>query len=173
MDSTERRNAILFMITNAKKPLTGSQLAERFNVTRQVIVQDVAILRAAGHEIIATPQGYILPHYDTPRSVTRIIAAKHDYSGVEDELMTIVNNGGTVLDVIIYHTLYGEYKGQLMISSLQDVQNFMERLEKEGVGLLSSITEGVHLHTIEASNIETLDAIEMALQEKGYLLKDD
>lgn len=173
MDSVDRREAILSDIVNSNKPLTGGMLAGKYNVTRQVIVQDIAILRAAGHEIIATPQGYIIPKYNDSKTVSRIIASKHDVEGIEDELITIVEHGGSVLNVIIYHPLYGEFKGQLMISSIQDVHNFIRRMNKEGAEPLSSLTEGVHLHQIEANNIEILDKIEEALDKKGYLLRND
>jgi len=173
MESIDRRESILSDIINSKKPLTGGFLAGKYNVTRQVIVQDIAILRAAGKEIIATPQGYILPRYHETKTFNRIIASKHDVAGMEDELTTIVSHGGSVLNVIIYHPLYGEFKGQLMISSIQDVHSFISRMNKEGAEPLSSLTEGVHLHTIEADSIEILDEIENALEKKGYLLSND
>ena len=173
MDSSRRREEILKAIQNSNKPLKGSYLAKLFGVSRQVIVQDVAILRAAGAEIIATPNGYIIPPNFNSGKYRRIIACRHSREDTEDELMTIVDLGGSIIDVIVEHEIYGEFKGELMIASPADVRNFVEKVKKQGAKLLSSLKEGIHLHTIEASSPEILDMIEKALDEKGYILKED
>ena len=169
MDSEQRRPAILDTITESRKVLTGTDLAKLFNVTRQVIVQDIAILRAAGHEIIATPQGYMMPRFPKP-DYRRIFAVKHTAGQIWDELSEIIKLGGKVLDVIIEHPLYGEFKGQLMITSIGDLKRFLARMAKAGAEPLSALTEGVHLHTVEANSIETLNQIEAMLHDKGFLL---
>ena len=173
MGSNKRREEILKVIQRSSKPLKGSYLAELFGVSRQVIVQDIAILRAGGAEIIATPNGYITPPNLDSRKYRRIIACKHSREDTEDELMTIVDLGGTVIDVIVEHEIYGEFKGELMIASPADVRNFVRKVEKQGAKLLSSLKEGVHLHTIETPTPDRLDMIEEALDEKGYILKGD
>ena len=171
VESNKRREEILKIIQSSSKPLKGSYIAELFGVSRQVIVQDIAILRAGGAEIIATPNGYITPPSFNSRKCRRIIACRHSTEDTEDELMTIVDLGGTVVDVIVEHEIYGEFKGELMISSPADVRNFIKKVKKQGAKLLSSLKGGIHLHTIEAPTPEILDKIEEALDSKGYLLK--
>ena len=134
-------------------------------------VQDVAILRAAGYDIIATPQGYLIPRAGQTQRITRVVAVKHSRDEIEDELTTIVDLGGRILDVIIEHPVYGEFKGRLMTSSRSDVRTYLKTMEREEAKPLSSLTEGVHLHTIEADSVPILDRIEKALREKGYLLR--
>lgn len=170
MSADERRQKIVNIIRESARPVTGTYLAGLLGVSRQVIVQDIAILRAAGEEIIATPQGYMIPQNMYPRRYRRVIACKHSEDGIEDELMTIVDLGGTVLDVSVEHGVYGEFKARLMIKSPSDVRAFMEAMRRENAEPLSSLTEGVHLHTIEADDPALLDRIEEALREKGYLL---
>lgn len=171
MDSEERRQAILEAIHNRTKPIKGSDLATNFGVSRQVIVQDIALLRAGGEEIIATPQGYMILKQPISRQNRKILACKHWDKGMEEELMTIVDFGGTVVDVMVEHEVYGEFKAELMISSPSDVRNFITKMKKEGAPPLASLRQGIHLHTIEAPNIETLEKIETALKEKGYILE--
>ena len=139
-------------------------------VSRQVIVQDIAILRAEGNEIIATPQGYIMLKYPLDKMEKKIIACSHDRSGIEDELKTIISLGGKVIDVIVEHPVYGELKGMLMLSSIYDVDVFIKKLDEgEGQPLLV-LTGGVHLHTIEAESKKKLNMIEEMLKDKGYLI---
>lgn len=170
MTSEERRESIVNAIERSSVPLTGAQLAKAHKVSRQVIVQDIAILRAAGHDIIATPQGYMMMSVVQPQGISRVMAVKHSYNKIGDELTTIVDLGGRILDVIIEHPVYGEYKGRLMITSQRDVKAYLEAMKKEDAEPLSALTEGVHLHTIEADSIQVLDRIERVLREKGYLL---
>lgn len=171
MTAKERREKILEILKEAKEPVSGSELAKIFGVTRQIIVQDIAILRAKGSRIISTPQGYIV---DLVREGTkkRVFAVKHGYERTEEELNLIVDNGGKVLDVIVEHPYYGELKGLLMLSSRYDVAKFMEVIKKEKAALLSSLTGGVHLHTVEAESDEALDRIEKALRDKGFLIEE-
>jgi hypothetical protein len=170
MIAQERRNKIVEILKNAKEPISGSDLAKRFGVTRQIIVQDIAILRAKGIKILSTPQGYVI---DTAKenTVKRVFAVKHGYERTEEELNLIVDNGGKVLDVIVEHPFYGEIKGLLMLSSRYDVSKFMGFVKEGKATLLSSLTDGVHLHTVEAENEEVLDRIQKALEEKGFLIE--
>jgi len=170
MTAEERRDKIIASLKRSNTPLTGTYLANLFNVTRQVIVQDIAILRAAGYEIIATPQGYMIPRSSQPRGLTRVFAVKHGTEHIKDELNAIVDCGGKVLDVIIEHPVYGEFKASLMMSSQRDVEIYIDTMEKMGAEPLSKLTEGVHLHTVEADSIAVLDKIEKVLKQKGYLL---
>jgi len=152
------------------KPITGGELARRLGVSRQVIVQDMAILRAGGADILATPQGYILgPAEGVYR---RTFACRHDMAGMEQELLIIVDNGGRVLDVVVEHPVYGELRGYLMLASRRDVYKFLENLHKSGAKPLYTLTEhGVHLHTVTAEKEEALNAIELDLAREGILLE--
>jgi len=173
MEAKERRAAILKKIAESPVPITGSDLAGLFSVSRQVIVQDVAILRAAGENILATPQGYMVPRMPLHQPCKRIFACKHHgFHEMEEELNTIVDLGGKVVDVMVEHPIYGEYKGNLMLSSPAGVREFMRRLKEGKAEPLSSLTGGVHLHTVEAEDEETLDRISKALEEKGILLQE-
>ena len=171
MKTEERRNALLEILKNADQPRIGSKLAERFDVSRQVIVQDIALLRARGEEILATSQGYLIPGNAGMKTISTTVACKHDNKQVSDELMTIVNHGGKVVDVIVEHPIYGDLKGMLMIQTPADVDNFMKNYNKNGASLLASLTDGVHLHTIEAINERVLERVKNALKTRGYLLE--
>lgn len=170
MIAEERRTKIIEILKNTKEAISGSDLAKLLGVTRQVIVQDIAILRAKGIRILSTPQGYVLD-LEKENSVKRVFAVKHGYDRTEEELNLIVDNGGKVLDVIIEHPFYGELKGVLMLSSRYDVSKFMEFVKEGKATLLSSLTEGVHLHTVEADSEAVLNRIHKVLKEKGFLIE--
>ena len=171
MTSEKRREIIVADLKRSDTPLTGAFLAKQYQVSRQIIVQDVAILRAAGQDIIATPQGYLMPKVNQHQRMTRVFAVKHSQNDIEDELNTIVDYGGKILDVIIEHPVYGEFKTRLMLSTRNDVKAYLDVMKKEEAEPLSALTEGVHLHTIEADSITILNEIEKILEQKGYLLK--
>lgn len=167
-----RRQAIIKILKDSPQPVKGNQLSELVGVSRQVIVQDIALLRAEGEDIIATPQGYLLIRNisNAPRKLVRVFACQHDYKGMEKELKIIVTLGGKVVDVIVEHPLYGELKGNLMLEKLEDVELFVEDLGKSGAGPLSVLTKGIHLHTIEAPSQVILDKIQQELKLSGILL---
>ncbi|NPV53662.1 MAG: transcription repressor NadR [Firmicutes bacterium] len=167
-----RRKELLEVLRKRRAPVTGSELAGMLSVSRQVIVQDIAILRAEGVDLVATPRGYILAEAAAGRIPTRVMACRH--SGVEelrDELLTIVGLGGRVVDVVVEHPLYGELRGMLMIESADDVEGFVRTLSEKEAKPLSVLTEGIHLHTIQAASEAALDNIERALGAKGYLFE--
>lgn len=170
----ERRENILNDLKKSPGPIKGTELAERYNVTRQVIVQDVALLRARGENILATPQGYLLPKIVEENKIVKKIVCKHgSYDEIEEELMTIVDLGGKIIDVIIEHPVYGELRGSLQISSRLDLEEFMASLRKTKAEPLSTLTDGVHLHTIETGDEEAFKRIKKALKDKGYLIDED
>ncbi|HHY38704.1 MAG TPA: transcription repressor NadR [Clostridia bacterium] len=171
MDAEARRTAILEWLRSTAHPITGTEMASKMKVSRQVIVQDIALLRAAGHPIIATPQGYTVSVPSPSPGITRLIATKHGREEVEDELMTIVQEGVSVIDVIVEHPIYGQLTGALYLDDPSDVKEFMRRLSESGAKLLSSLTEGVHLHTVRAVDNEAIERAERELSKKGYLLK--
>jgi hypothetical protein len=169
----DRRRALLERLKKSNEALIGSKLSEEFGVSRQVIVQDIALLRAQGEKIVATSQGYFYEDNLGLPTVKASIACRHgDQNELRDELSTVVNYGGRVIDVKVEHPIYGELSGNLMISSLEDVDNFINNYQQNEAALLSKLTDGVHLHTIEAVNEQVLEKIKSELREKGYLLED-
>jgi hypothetical protein len=151
-------------------PIRGGELAKHFSVSRQSLVQDVAILRAGGEDIVATPRGYRLPE-GRERGHRAILACRHAPERTEEELQILVDHGVKVLDVIVEHPLYGELRGSLMIESRADLQDFLEHVSASHASLLSSLTGGVHLHTIEASRPEMISRAKARLRSRGFLLK--
>ncbi|WP_203635923.1 transcription repressor NadR, partial [Thermobrachium celere] len=154
----------------ASSPVKGGELSKLYNVSRQVIVQDIALLRAEGHDIIATPQGYILMTNNNGY-IRKIIAVKHDENQIEEELRTIVGLGGRIIDVTIEHKIYGEITGKLMLKSIYDVEMFINKLKDSNAKPLSNLTEGVHIHTIEVDSENDMERILKALKEKGFLIE--
>lgn len=167
---TERRHRILGWIRDRRSPVRGGELARHFRVSRQCVVQDIAILRASGEEILATPRGYRLPQPAASAHRT-IIACRHEPERTEEELNILVDHGVKVLDVIVEHPLYGELRGALMLETRADVQDFLSRAQATNASLLSSLTGGVHLHTLEAARGEMVDRAKSELRARGFLLK--
>ena len=166
----ERRSGILRKL-NKESYCTGTALAEEFGVTRQVIVKDIAILRAEGHDIIATPRGYFMSRPDAGNTkVARLIASRHGGEEIDRELEIIVDNGGRIVDVIVEHPVYGEIRANLMIDSRADLRDFLEKLRKENAKPLSSLTEGIHIHTVQADNEAVMERILRELSAAGFLV---
>lgn len=171
MDAAGRRAAIV-RILGDESPVTGSALSSRLGVTRQVIVQDMAVLRAQGEHILATPRGYATLPLQPSVGVTKLLAVKHDREQTRDELYTMVDMGAEVLDVTVEHPVYGQMTGMLALSSRSDVDQFIDTMDATKAGLLSSLTKGVHLHSIRCKTAAQLSALEQALAKKGYLLTE-
>jgi uncharacterized protein len=170
-DSGEaRRRRIMSWMRNHGGPVRGGELAKHFHVSRQCLVQDMAILRAGGEEIMATPRGYQLPKVKE-RAHRAVIACKHEPERTEEELQTLVDYGVKILDVIVEHPLYGELRGSLMLESRADVQDFLDHVRSSKATLLSALTGGVHLHTVEASRPEAISRARADLRRRGILLK--
>ncbi|KMY68472.1 transcriptional regulator [Desulfocarbo indianensis] len=166
----ERRQTILDMLRRRDGTLTGAELALRLGVSRQIIVQDIALLRAEGHPILATPQGYFLQAAPQASARRAVIAVRHAPPETQAELSLLVTHGLTVLDVIVEHPLYGELRGNLMLKSLQDVESFIARVERGRTPLLSSLTKGVHLHTVEYRKAGDLTRAQGELAQHGFLV---
>lgn len=169
MNSIERRKYIEKYLKECKLPVKGSELAKKFNVTRQVIVKDIAISRAEGKNIISTPQGYII-YSISSNTVLRVLPMCHETEQIQGELNTIVKYGGKIIDVIVEHPVYGQMTGMLMIKTMYDVEKFMERLKEYNAEPLLILTAGVHLHTVEAPNEETMEKIMIELKKMNILL---
>ena len=149
-----RKETLLQLLKEAQKPLNGKSLADRFHVTRQIIVQDIAVLRADGAPILSTNRGYIYKESKTNPYVHKLFKVKHEMEEIGQELLAIVDNGGRVQNTLIDHPVYGE------IETLSDFRP------------LSELTDGVHYHLVEAENEQDLLYIEKALDKLGYLVKD-
>lgn len=170
MDAASRRQAILDRLRTADRPVSASALAAGLNVSRQIIVGDIALLRAGGAEISATPRGYVLPR--ATDGITRTIACRHALAQTGQELDILVDNGCTVLDVIVEHPVYGQLTGQLQISSRYDVEQFLARIRDSDAAPLSMLTGGLHLHTLCCPNEDAYTRACAALKAAGLLLDD-
>ena len=169
MIANNRREAIVELLLKEKAPVKGVELATKFDVTRQIIVKDIAILRAKGNNIIATPDGYMI-NDDNSNRVKSVIAVSHNDEDVIKELEIVVKYGGIIEDVIVEHPLYGEIKGILMIKNLNDLNKFKNSLKQINAKPLSILTNGVHLHTISADSVENMELIKEELKENGFIL---
>lgn len=170
MEAASRRQAILDRLRTADRPVSASALAAGLNVSRQIIVGDIALLRAGGAEISATPRGYVLPR--AADGITRTIACRHTLAQTGQELDILVDNGCTVLDVIVEHPVYGQLTGQLQISSRYDVEQFLARIRDSDAAPLSMLTGGLHLHTLCCPNEDAYTRACAALKAAGLLLGD-
>ena len=165
MKAEERRKNIALAL-GPTTPIPGGELSRRFGVSRQIIVQDIALLKAAGYEIIATHSGYILQKSPLAE---RVFKLHHTTEQTEDELSTIVELGGTVADVHVWHKVYGKLSAPLNIFSPMHVKQFIEGVRSGKSTELMNITGGYHYHTVRAESTDVLDKIEQALVQKGYV----
>ncbi|MBE6553462.1 MAG: transcription repressor NadR [Ruminococcaceae bacterium] len=166
MHAEKRRSQIITRLQSATEPISASRLAAEFEVSRQIIVQDVAILRAAGHRIVALSRGYRI---NSDKSCRRVFKVCHSDESVGDELRSIVDLGGTVDDVFIFHKVYGTVRAAMGIRNRDHVDEFLNNIATGKSSLLKNVTAGYHYHTVCAESEETLDRIEASLREKGYL----
>ena len=170
MHSDERRREILRILTETTEPISASAFAEKFGVTRQIIVKDIALLRAEKSNIISTAKGYLISKSENS-GCRRTIYECHTAEEIEDELITVVDLGGKVLTTAIEHPFYGTMGETLNIKSRKDIKNFLERLRTTNSEPLLKLTAGKHIHIIEAEDEESLDEIIEALKEKGYYME--
>ena len=166
MKGKERREKIIKIITQSDAPVAGSALARSLNVSRQVIVQDIALLREGGTNIISTNRGYTI---EQKSQVQRVFKVHHTDDESADELQLFVDCGGTVKDVFVYHHIYGIIKGELNLHSRLDIERYLNDLHSGRSSYLKKITSDYHYHTIIADSDDILDLIQKKLQEKGYL----
>ena len=169
MIANNRREAIVELLLKEKAPVKGVELATKFDVTRQIIVKDIAILRAKWNNIIATPDGYMF-NDDNGSRVRAIIAVNHNKDEMIKELEIVIKYGGIIEDVIVEHPIYGEIKGLLMIKNLNDLNRFKNTFELSDSAPLSSLTNGVHLHTVSVDTKENMELIKKELKENGLTL---
>ena len=169
MKVAERRKAIVNLLLSANEPISGSALAESFSISRQIIVQDISVLKGLGYEVLSTSQGYIMQKSPLAE---RVFKVRHTTAETEDELSLIVDHGGTVVDVFVWHKVYGRIEAPLNIFSKMHIKQFSEGVRTGQSTELMHITGGYHYHTVRADNEKTLDRIEAALAERKYIVPE-
>lgn len=168
MNGEKRREKIVQILKNAKKAIPGTSLAGELQVSRQVIVQDIALLRANGMDILSTNRGYLIQGNPV---ATRVFKVIHEDDEAEKELSCIVDLGGVVEDVFVYHKVYGVVRAEMNIKSRMDIRNYMKDIRSGKSSLLKNVTSGYHYHTIRAESEEILDLIQEELKQNGFLAR--
>lgn len=172
LDGTARRTVVMEYLKTKSKPVSGTELAKHFGVSRQIIVQDIALLRAENRDILSTNKGYMLFHpQDKRNGCTAVIMVRHTAEQTLDEMQSIVDYGGCMLNVSIDHDLYGQIQVDLVINDLRDAEEFCHRMELSRSKPLKELTEGNHYHTIQAPSEKALELIKQELREKGILME--
>ncbi|GGI10516.1 transcription repressor NadR [Gottfriedia solisilvae] len=167
----ERRNKVLQWLKEAKSPLSGNSLAKRANVSRQVVVGDITLLKAKNEPIMATAQGYVYMHPDNgSNKIQKVIICRHSNTETKKELEILVDHGITVKDVMVEHPVYGYITAQLQITNRYDISIFLQKMEETNSVPLANLTNGIHLHTIEADNDQQLENALSELKKEGILI---
>ena len=166
MTASERRQQIARLLSASHAPISATTLSQELGVSRQIIVGDIALLRAAGQEITATARGYVIP---AQNGLLRRIACTHSAEETLDELDAMVDCGCTVVDVIVEHPVYGQLTAPLHLSSRLDVDQFMKRMD--GAAPLSQLTGGVHLHTLSCPDETAYEHLLQLLRQRGFLVE--
>ena len=172
MSGEQRRTEIISKLSNAKSPISATRLAEEFSVTRQIIVADIALLRASGHNIRAERLGYVMDKDNTDGILKRVVV-KHGKDLVKDEFYAIVDNGGKVIDVIVEHSVYGMISAQLNIATRYDSDLFVAKITQTGASPLSALTEGLHIHTIAVNDESSFERILKKLIELNVYVESN
>lgn len=168
----ERRNKILQWLKESELPLSGSSLAKKANVSRQVVVGDITLLKAKNEPILATAQGYIYIHPNkNTNKVQKVIICHHSADQTQKELEILVDHGVTIKDVMVEHPVYGYITAQLRITNRYDINLFLQKMEETQSAPLSNLTNGTHLHTIEADNEQQIESALEQLKNEGILVE--
>ncbi len=167
MNGEQRRKILLNILADSKKPVSGTMLAKQLQVSRQVIVQDIALLRANGTDILSTRRGYLI--FPAQQEASRVFKVLHSDDQTEEELTLVVDLGGKIKDVFIYHKVYGIVRADIKIRSRKDIRLFLDHIQSGKSRLLKNVTSGYHYHTITAEDVQTLDAIQDELEQRGML----
>lgn len=167
LSAEQRRQRIIEALEESAQPISGAALGKRMEVSRQVIVQDITVLRHSGHQIDATNLGYVLRSGTT--GPLRLFKVRHAPDQTQDELDSIVDLGACVVDVLVNHRTYGLMKADLGLRNRRDVRRFIEELESGVSTPLLTLTDGYHFHHVSAESQTVLDEVELMLQQKGYL----
>ena len=166
MRGAQRREEIMHMLKKSRKPLSGQFLSEKFSVTRQSIVHDIEQLRQMNLDIISTNKGYLL---NSDRTYSRVFKLSHSDEEIEDELFSIIDLGGVVIDVFVKHKAYGELRAPMGIASRRDISEYVGNIKSGKSTALKNVTSNYHYHTVEAPSEQILDLIQAELEAKHYL----
>ena len=170
MTGEQRRTEIRRMLQQSQQPLTGTALANALHVSRQVIVQDIALMRAEHLPILSTNKGYLLRPDDVRlQQPKRVFFVRHTTEQVLEEFMTVIDLGGRILDVAVEHELFGPIRADLLIENAQDARDFVTRLGACRDNPLKVLTDDCHFHTVAAPSEKLLDLIESELRSRGFL----
>ena len=169
MQAESRRQNIIRILTGSTVPVSAGKLAGMFGVSRQIIVGDIALLRASGVDITATPRGYVLTKGS--EGIIHRIPCRHKPEEMKEELQILVDNGCLVRDVIVEHPVYGQLVGQLDIATRYDVDEFISKVMRSDAAPLSDLTGGIHLHTIFCPDEEVYRRVLDKLRESGFLFE--
>lgn len=168
MKANERRSEILSLIANSQHPVTANFLSGKYSVSRQVIVQDVAILRAQGYGVISTNRGYVL---GGEINAERVFKCRHTLQELIPESEIIISRGGCIQDIFVNHRVYGKISARLELSTMRHAEELYRSLVSGASRPLMSVTDGYHYHTVSAPDEGVLDDIEKALRAAGYLIE--
>ncbi|WP_296117823.1 transcription repressor NadR [uncultured Eubacterium sp.] len=169
-DGATRRTELMKILKQESRPLSGAELSRQFGVSRQVIVQDIALLRATNRNILSTNKGYVLFDPDRGQKLChRSFAVQHTDEQIREELYVIVDRGGRVCDVVVEHEIYGQLSADLILKNRMDVDEFIRKMGETSNQPLKILTGDSHFHTVEAESEEILDEIEAELHKKGFL----
>ena len=170
MTGEKRRNQILQLLKDRAEPVSGTALAKTFGVSRQVIVQDIALMRAENHPILSTNKGYLCRRAGQGNTQPmRVFFVRHKDSQVMEEFLAVIELGGRILDVAVEHEIYGQIRVDLLIETAQDAENFAERIVNCRDNPLKVLTDDCHYHTVAAPSEKLLDLIQEELRKKGFL----
>ena len=169
MKAAQRRKEIANYMLTEQRAISGAMLSKKFGVSRQIIVQDISALKAEGYDILSTHYGYVM---QTTPLYERVFKVFHTKEQTEDELTTIIDFGGTVADVFVWHKVYGKMTAPLNISSRHHVSQFLEGVRTGKSSELMNVTGGYHYHTVRAETEEILDKIENALNGMNYIVPE-
>lgn len=172
MNATERRAVIANMLQQTEGPTPAAILAAKTGVSRQIIVGDIALLRAKGLNVLATPRGYVLENSPEPVYVERRVVCRHRDDRIRDELYTVVDLGGALIDVTVEHPIYGEISAPLHIFSRFDADSFCEKIQAPDARPLCNLTSGIHLHTLRAHSDAAIQRVLQGLADKGFLFSE-
>ncbi len=170
MKGAERRDKLLELIKNSREPVTGSVLAKEAEVSRQVIVHDISLLKAEGYDIIATNRGYII---NRPARAERVFKVVHTDEEIRDELELIISLGGIVKNVFVWHKIYGKICADINIATSGDIDEYIENFRTGRSSPLKNVTSEYHYHTVAAPDVYTLDKICEALDKKNFLVHNE
>lgn len=173
LDGNQRRKCILEQLGLEAEPISGTDLAKKFGVSRQIIVQDIALLRAENRDILSTNKGYVLFKNDIDKNSKAVVMVRHTSAQTLDEFACIVELGGKVLDVSVDHDLYGQIQVDLVINNMEDAEEFVKKMNTSKSKLLKELTSDYHYHTIAAPSEKVLNLIKQELLSQGFLCEEN